>query len=317
MRYSLLFLLAAAVAQGETGTLPTGQIVDRVACTADATQTYALYLPANYSGDRRWPVILAFDAGGRGRMPVERFQAAAEKFGYIVAGSYNSRNGPVDVSFTAAQAMLDDLTRRFNIDPKRMYAAGQSGGARFALELALTTGKFAGVVASSAGFLQPDPPKSVPFRIFGTAGTEDFNNLEMRQLDRFLTSPHRVVVFNGTHEWLPSDLAIEAMEWMQTGKIHDDRVLGPPTKQELAREDREEKRTREIYELVDDLQYPAKHEASMARLRDRLTELSRQAKAPVDSVDRQLARRILRGTVAATRRNPDSGLQSLMAEVRE
>ena len=39
-------------------------------------------------------MILAFDAGDVGGGGVERYQAAAEQYGYIVAGSNNSRNGP-------------------------------------------------------------------------------------------------------------------------------------------------------------------------------------------------------------------------------
>ena len=209
-RLFLALLVTAALAQD----LPRGQIVDSVKCAADGSQSYTLYLPSHYSADRRWSLILLFDPGGRGRRGVERYQAAAEKYGYIVAGSNNSRNGPWGVSMKAAQAMTADVTKRFSVDPKRMYTAGLSGGARVAMKVALETGTIAGVMASSAGF--PDEPrKRVSFAVFGTAGTEDFNNLEMRQLDHELASPHRVVVFEGGHTWLSSELAIQAVEWME------------------------------------------------------------------------------------------------------
>jgi hypothetical protein len=51
--------------------------------------------------------------------------------------------------------------------------------------------------------------------VFATAGTEDFNNLEMHTFDRLVTTPHRVVIFEGGHTWLPSDLAVEAVEWLE------------------------------------------------------------------------------------------------------
>jgi hypothetical protein len=51
--------------------------------------------------------------------------------------------------------------------------------------------------------------------VFGTAGTEDFNYLEMRHLDQELHSAHRVVIFEGGHTWLPSDLAVQAVEWLE------------------------------------------------------------------------------------------------------
>lgn len=37
----------------------------------------------------------------------------------------------------------------------------------------------------------------------------------MRMLDRKLTTPHRLVVFEGGHTLPPDDVAIEAIEWME------------------------------------------------------------------------------------------------------
>ena len=37
----------------------------------------------------------------------------------------------------------------------------------------------------------------------------------MRRLDRALTTPHRLVIFNGGHVWLSSALALQAVEWME------------------------------------------------------------------------------------------------------
>lgn len=207
---STVFLLFAAAAA-----LPTGAIVDDVRCEADPAQGYALYLPKAYQPDRAWPVIFAFDPRGRGRTPVERYQAAAEKFGYIVAGSNNSRNGSWEVSMTAAQKMAADVGQRFRVDNKRVYTAGMSGGARVAMGIALGSDFIAGVVASSAGYPDSKPRKTVPFAVFGTAGTEDFNYHEMREVDRALTSPHRLAVFDGGHVWLSSELAVEAVEWLE------------------------------------------------------------------------------------------------------
>jgi poly(3-hydroxybutyrate) depolymerase len=209
-----LFLpvLAAAVAYGQD--LPRGQIIDSVRCLTAPAQQYALYIPSNYSPVRNWSAIFAFDPGARGRAGVERFQAAAEKYGYIVAGSLNSRNGPWEPSLEAAKAMMADVMRRFSIDTKRIYTAGQSGGARVALGIALESGQIAGVFASSAGF--PDEvQKSVPFPIFGKTAVDDFNYLELKALDRVVTTPHRVVVTEGGHAWMSSETAVEAVGWME------------------------------------------------------------------------------------------------------
>jgi dienelactone hydrolase len=217
----LLGVLAGGTAAAQD--LPRGQIVDDVACADAPAQHYSLYLPSNFTPDRSWPVILAFDAGGRGRRGVERYQAGAEHFGYIVAGSNNSRNGPWKPSLDAARAMATDVAARFPIDSRRIYTAGMSGGARVAMMVALHPeliaardhAPVAGVFASSAGFPPGEFRDSVPFPVFGTAGTDDFNYQEVRALERTLKSPRRVLIFEGGHTWLPMEAATEGIEWME------------------------------------------------------------------------------------------------------
>src|SRR5689334_8163921 len=107
--------------------LSRGRIVDDVKCAADPSQSYALYLPSAYTPDRPWPVLMGFHPGARGRAIVEKYQAAAEQHGYVVAGSNNSRNGPWQVSVAAVRAMSADVGSRFSLDPKRVYLTGLSG----------------------------------------------------------------------------------------------------------------------------------------------------------------------------------------------
>ena len=57
--------------------------------------------------------------------------------------------------------------------------------------------------------------QSVSFAALRTTGTDDFNYVEMHQLDRKLTSPHRLAVFDGGHTLPPEDVALEAIEWME------------------------------------------------------------------------------------------------------
>jgi dienelactone hydrolase len=215
----VLLVAALLVLWSASGTraqeLPRGSIVDEVKCAADATQSYALYVPSTYSPDRPGKLLIAFHPGARGRLMVEKYAAAAEQYGYIVAGSNTSRNGSWSVSAAAVQAMSADLGRRFAIDAERLYLTGLSGGARVAMQVALGKNNIAGVIASSAGYPDSQPRADVPFAVFGTAGTEDFNYIEMRLLDRKLTSPHYLAVFSGGHTLPPDAVALEAIEWME------------------------------------------------------------------------------------------------------
>jgi len=203
-----------------------GEIVEKVVCQSDQSQSYALYLPSNYSPSRQWSVVFAFDPRARGRMPLERYSEAAEEYGYILAGSNNSRNSDPQATTAALAAVSEDVSARFAVDPKRVYTAGMSGGARVALGVALASRKVAGVIASAAGYPDSQPRRSVPFVLFATAGTEDFNLTELRRLDQALTTPHRLRVFEGGHGWPPTDVAREAIEWLELQAIRSG--LRPP-----------------------------------------------------------------------------------------
>lgn len=225
-RASRLLVVAALLTipgPGAAQTLPRGTVIDDVKCESDPAQSYALYLPSGYSPDRKWNLLIAFHPAARGRLIVEKYAAAAERYGYVVAGSNVSRNGPWSVSVAAADAMWRDIGRRFAIDPQRVYLTGMSGGARVALRIALGGNNIAGVIASSAGYPDSQPRATVPFAMFATAGTEDFNYVEMRLLDRKLTSPHYLSIFTGGHTLPPDEVAVAAIEWMELQAIKSGR----------------------------------------------------------------------------------------------
>jgi poly(3-hydroxybutyrate) depolymerase len=200
--------------------IPKGQIVERVPCSVDPTQTYALYLPSNYSSEKKWPVLYAFDPGARGKIPAERFREAAEKYGWIIVASNNSRNGPMQPSIDAWNSIVKDTHERFAVDDARVYVAGMSGAARLAIYLAgRCRDCAAGVIACSAGFPEGVTPSAAwRFALFGTAGIDDFNFAEVRATETPLTKAgvaHRTEVFVGRHEWPPSSVMMEALEWME------------------------------------------------------------------------------------------------------
>jgi dienelactone hydrolase len=215
-----LFVLLLWPASAFAQELAVGKVIEKVPCLKDATQSYALYLPTNYTTAKRFPVIYAFDPGARGAVPVERFREAAEKYGYIVIGSNNSRNGPGVPLSAIVGALLDDTQARLAIDDRRIYVTGFSGGARVAGMVAFASkGQIAGVIACGAGFpSEAKPARDLPFAFYGIAGSEDFNLIEVRQLVRTLDSlgaTTHLAVFEGEHAWPPATFCTEAVEWME------------------------------------------------------------------------------------------------------
>lgn len=199
---------------------PKGEIVPTVPVTSTPGQSYALYLPSGYTPERSWPILYIMDARGQGVRAAEVFRAGAERYGYILASSNNSASDTVmDVSFQAMRAMWADTHARFPVDDRRVYAAGYSGTVRVACTLAFVApGTIAGIIGAGAGFPFDHPPgKDTSFDFFGTVGTEDFNYDEMLDLEallRDLDLPHHIEIFEGVHDWPPSELAARAIAWM-------------------------------------------------------------------------------------------------------
>jgi dienelactone hydrolase len=218
---SPIWFTASVVHGGQTAEkFDRGVVIEKVVSAGDPTRSYALYLPTAYDPKRQFPILYCFDPAARGPIPVARFKDAAEKYGYIVAGSNNSRNGPNQPLSEIVRDLWADTHARFSIDDRRIYLAGMSGGARVAISVGFwLKDRVAGVIACSAGFPTEIPPTTVrPFVLFATAGTDDFNNPELQSLARRLEGsapPSRLVVFDGGHTWLPTEFALTAVEWLE------------------------------------------------------------------------------------------------------
>ena len=222
---SISLIVATLLAQQgqapDEKTLPlqTGVILPRVTAMKQPEQSYALYLPSAYSQDKLWPIIYAFDPGARGSVPVELMREAAERNGYIVVGSNNSRNGSWKIEAEAAEAIIKDTHARLSVDDRRVYLAGFSGGARVAAQIAQVCKCAAGVLLNGAGFhpLAFDS-KEAPFVVFAAVGTFDFNYPELVSTDdelEKLAYPHFLRLFEGPHQWAPATAMEDALAWFR------------------------------------------------------------------------------------------------------
>jgi dienelactone hydrolase len=227
----LATFLAQAVAQQSTSSSPArqdlqaGVLLPKVISATQPEQSYALYLPSHYTREKRWPIVYAFDPGARGSMPVELMKDAAERYGYIVVGSNNSRNGAWKPEADAAQAMFQDTHARLTIDNDRVYFAGFSGGARLASTLAQRCNCAAGVLLNGAGFSPSAPPTAgATFSVFAAVGTFDFNYGEVLDLDATLGSlhyAHSLRRFEGPHQWAPAIVMDEVLAWFRLISMKD------------------------------------------------------------------------------------------------
>jgi tetratricopeptide (TPR) repeat protein len=215
---------------------------------------------------------------------VERFAEAAERAGFIVAGSNTSRNGPIQPVVEAINSLITDTHQRFAIDQSRLYAAGFSGGSRVALSWA-QNGRIAGVVACGASFGARGIPEKVSFQLYLAAGIDDFNHDELWETSRTLAQRgtlHRFIEFDGAHEWLPATLATDALEFF-AGRV-------PPKPAPDSKQYRKE--ASRYFDTNDRLWL-----LDAASRRRMLERLQRDGARAQDGPDRRIARRVLGGTL--------------------
>jgi hypothetical protein len=225
---ALLVLGSISLAAQDNPPLKPGEITRKVVCAVHPEQSYALYLPSNYTPQKRWPIVYVFDPGARGMIPTQLMKDAAEQYGYIIVTSNNSKNGPWKPEIEAASAMWDDTHSRLSINDQRVYMAGFSGGARVASQVAQRCNCAQGVFMSGAGF-SPDsaPSRDKVFAVFMTAGALDFNYSELTRLEPQLSSlgfPHFFYRFEGAHEWGPAPAWPQAFAWMSLLAIKEKRL---------------------------------------------------------------------------------------------
>jgi len=210
-----------------TPTLHYNQITRKI-CKSDTTQSYAVYLPTSYTNQKKWPVIYVFDSHGGGQFAIEHFKDAAERFGYVILGSNNSKNGQQALDHIL-EIMINDANNELSLDNNRQYTAGFSGGGRVASYLALKLGKIKGIITCGAGLPEFDM-KSVSdkFDVYAIAGLEDFNYDEVMSVAQlFDRTDWRCIVkgFNGGHEWPSPYILSKAVLWFQLNAMKDGLIV--------------------------------------------------------------------------------------------
>ena len=100
-------------------------------------EKFKLVVPKTYTHAAKWGLLVYVNAGDDPGLPAE-YEPILEKHKLIAVAAYKSGNGRnfYDRFRMAVDANVN-LQARFNIDPKRVYVSGFSGGARIASMLAV------------------------------------------------------------------------------------------------------------------------------------------------------------------------------------
>ena len=156
----------------------------------DVTRSYLMHIPPSYDPKKKTPVVLAFHGAIMTAEMMTQFSGLnekADKAAFIVVyprakgsglwltwnagGIWKFANKNDDIGF--AKALLDELPRVINVDPKRIYATGMSNGAMMCYRVGAELSERIAAIAPVAGTMIIDefkPKRSVPVMYFhGTA----------------------------------------------------------------------------------------------------------------------------------------------------
>ncbi|MEO8087968.1 MAG: hypothetical protein ABI763_14180 [Bacteroidota bacterium] len=205
----------AAVAL-ERDSFPVSRIIPIVACKNNSGISYALYLPHQYAPNIALPALIFTDPHGDGVFPIGKYFSLAEKFGVILIGSNDSKNGiPFTQSTLILQTLSAEATQRFHADERQISLAGFSGGAKATLVAASEIPSLLSVIYCGAGL--PGISSMLPPAL-GITGLKDMNYTEVIQTDHQLDNmklQHALIEWNGKHEWSDSATFQYVFYWIR------------------------------------------------------------------------------------------------------
>ncbi len=157
---------------------------DKMVNYDSAKQRYVLYVPKNYKPDKAWPLVV-FISPGAGPSGWASWKAVCEKKGVLFGSPYGAGNSTRAGQRTRIVLdMLDDIRRKYQIDPDQTYLSGFSGGGRMACAIAFALPEWFGGVAPICGTNPIAGPAYLRHRtqerlsVAFITGSTDFNRKE-------------------------------------------------------------------------------------------------------------------------------------------
>jgi dienelactone hydrolase len=268
-------------------------------------QRYQIYVPPAYDASKTWPLVV-FVSPGDDPLGWRSWRKTCEDQNLLFCAAYGAGNNcPPGRRVRVVLDVLDDVRRRYRIDPDQTYLTGFSGGGRLACTIAFALPDYFGGVLPVGGTNPLNRLDYLRLRVRDrlsvalVTGGDDFNRKEIE--DYF-------------YPYL-NDLGVRARPWVVPGLGHampPDKVLAEAVAwlaDDLGRRRREAKERPALAAAPDDV--PGRVEQAAKLLEAAEAELNH-----ADRVYRGAA--LLRGVVARYGRlGAAEEAQTLLNELRE
>ncbi|WP_349351810.1 alpha/beta hydrolase [Flagellimonas sp. MMG031] len=185
--------------------LRKGEIIENLPMNDSTQNTYSLYLPKDFTKDKKWPLLLLADLDGNDEKVISMFLNAAEEEGYVLAAPklYDS------ISLTNKMVLIGNTIQRVGdmlpIHTDRIYTGGEDSSGRFATLAPVLLNGVNGSLAIGASLANSELINvKKPFHFVGIISKENYNYPYMltdsKLLDR-LKFPNQVLIYDGNGEW--------------------------------------------------------------------------------------------------------------------
>lgn len=191
-------------------------------------QTYELFVPPNYKAAQAAPLVL-FISPSKQPTGLAQWRSVCEEHGAIFVSPYDAGNDcDTRERVRIVLDVLDDVRRRYAIDPDRTYIGGFSGGGRIACAIAFSLPEyFGGVVpVCAAGDLREETwlkhRAQARLSVAHLTGETDFNRGE---IERFrgpmladLGVRSKIWTIDGLGHGIPGAKSLDtAYRWLEEG----------------------------------------------------------------------------------------------------
>lgn len=194
---------------------PQGEVVGPIA--ANGESNYFLYIPKTLKDGRKAPLMFRTDATGGNKGALQKYAAAAELNGWIIAISVESKNGTeadrAQRNFNHSKDCVEHLYSTLPIDKERTYYTGGSGGGASAFDNSSGLPSM-GVMPIVSYIPQGVTPKGQDFFIIG--GCKDYNRYASANANKALGKKAVHRIYPGGHGGMPEWMAEDGFIWLQT-----------------------------------------------------------------------------------------------------
>lgn len=195
----------------------------------DSTQQkYELFVPANLPADRAAPLML-FISPSKQPAGLPQWKSICEEHGVIFASPYEAGNEcDTRQRVRIVLDVLDDIRRRFAIDPDRTYLGGFSGGGRIACAISFSLPEYFGGVlpVCAAGDLRDETwlrhRARARLSVAHVTGETDFNRGEVERFRGPMLADFgvrsKVWTIDGLGHGIPGAKSLDAAyRWLEDG----------------------------------------------------------------------------------------------------